>query len=90
MSIRELRALGININNSDTNTMNQNIEPTIMVTTASQVNPFHNVIDINTTEGKKLHQKATQGLPENQRYKGDSRDIIKFIKHIQSKSKDFG
>ena len=57
MPTRELRALGIIVNNSDTNTTNQNIEPTIIVTatTAIQVNPFYNVIDINTTEGKKLH-----------------------------------
>ena len=61
MSTRELRALGIIINNSDRNTTNQNIELTIMAirTTALQVNLFYNVIDINTAEGKKLHQKAT-------------------------------
>ena len=61
-----------------------------MATTASQVNPFHNVIDTNAAEGKKLHQKATQGLPENQRCKGDIRDIIKFVERIQSESEDFG
>ena len=57
MTTRELRALGIIVNNSDTETTIQNIEPTIMATstTAIQVNPFYNVIDINTTEGKKLH-----------------------------------
>ena len=29
-------------------------------------------------------------MPENQRYKGESRDIIKFVERIQSISKDFG
>ena len=32
VSTRELRALGITINNSNTNTTNQNIKPTIVVT----------------------------------------------------------
>ena len=90
MTTRELRALGITIDNPNANPTNQSAATTTMATTASQVNPFHNVIDINSAEGKKLHQKATQGLPENLRCKGDSRDIIAFIERIQSKSEDFG
>ena len=90
MTMRELIALGITIDNPNTNPTNQSTTTTTMATAASQVNPFHNVIDINATEGKKLHQKATQGLPENLRHKWDSRDIIAFIEQIQSKSEDFG
>ena len=90
MTTRELRALGITIDNPDTNPTNQSISTTTMAPTASQVNPFHNTIDINASEGNKFNQKATQGLPENLRYKGDSRDIIAFIERIQSKSEDFG
>ena len=59
-------------------------------TTATQVNPFHDVIDLSSSEGKKLHQKATQGLSNDQKCNGDSKDIIKFIERIQSKSEDFG
>ena len=91
MSTRELRALGIDVTNLiNTPTTNTNTTPTIMATTALQVNPFHHVIDLSTAEGKKLYQKATQGLPDDQRHTGDSRDIIPFIERIQSKSEDFG
>ena len=70
MSTRELRALGVNTDNLNTNTTavtTNQVEDTtqsIMATTALQVNPFHHVIDLSTAEGKKLYQKATQGLLE--------------------------
>ena len=51
-------------------------------TTVIQVNLFHDVIDLTSAEGKKLYQKATQGLSENQKYKGDPKDIISFIERI--------
>ena len=49
---------------------------------ASLVNPFHNTIDLSTSEGKKLYQKATSGFPEVEKYTGDSKDIIKFVERI--------
>ena len=36
-------------------------------TTATQVNPHHDVIELSSPEGKKLHQKATEGLPSDQK-----------------------
>ena len=45
---------------------------------------------LSSVEDKKLHQKATQGFPEEQKCKGDSKDIIKFVKRIQRKSEEFG
>ena len=58
--------------------------------TAIQVNLFHDVIDLSSSEGKKLYQKATQGVSNDQKQNGDSKDIIKFIERIQSESEDFG
>ena len=93
MSNRELRALGViqtNKNPSPTKTV---INTTITIATAitvTQVNPFHDVIDLSSAEGKKLYQKAIQGLLEDQKYKGNPKDIINFIERIQSKSEDFG
>ena len=104
MPRRELRALGINAKttedieqtnntnnndpNSDSNSINSN---NIMATatTATQVNPFHDVIDLSSAEEKKLYQKATQGLPDDEKYEGDSKDAINFIERIRSKSEDF-
>ena len=92
MSTRELRALGVDAPtlNVDTTTTTTITTPTTMATTSLQVNPFHHVIDLSAAEGKKLYHRATQGLPEDQKYKGDNRDIIPFIELIQSKSEDFG
>ena len=79
MSRRELIALGINIKqseepepreeletvtNSNMNDENPIVAAVTIATTAIQVNKFHNVIDLSSVEGKKLHQKATQGFPE--------------------------
>jgi hypothetical protein len=62
---------------------NRQIQDTISgPVTASLVNPFHNTIDLSTSEGKKLHQKATAGLPEVDKHTGDSKDIIKFVERI--------
>ena len=94
MSNRELRALGVIQTNpitESTGTESTNNTVTMATAiTATQVNPFHDVIDLSSAEGKKLYQKATQGLPDDQKYKGDPRDIISFIERIQSKSIDFG
>ena len=53
-----------------------------MAKTATQVNPFHDFIDILSAEGKKLCQKATQGLPNEQKHDGDTNDIIKMLEFI--------
>ena len=58
--------------------------------TASLVNPFHNTIDLSTSEGKKLHQKATAGLPEVDKHTCDSKDMIKFVERIESHREDLG
>ena len=84
MPLRELRDLCIELNQDNT-----------MVTetaekTATQVNPFHDVIDLSSSEGKKSYQKSTQSLSNDQKCNGDSKDIIKFIERVQSKSEDFG
>ena len=55
---------------------------------ASLVNAFHNTIDLSTSEGKKLCQKATAGLPEVDKHTGDSKDIIKFVERIESQGED--
>ena len=104
MSRKELRAFGVNTEttedieqisntknndpNSDSNSVDSN---NIMatVTTATQVNPFHEAIDLSSAEGKELHQKATQGLPDDEKHKGDSKDVINFIELVKSKSEDF-
>ena len=45
---------------------------------------------MTSTEGKKLHQKTTQGLTEEQKHEFDPKDITNFMERIQSKSEDFG
>ena len=65
-------------------------ETTNAPVTSHLVNPFHNTIDLSTSEGKKLHQKATSGLPEADKHTGDSKDAIKFVERIESQGEDFG
>ena len=89
MTTRELRALGVMQTNTNTESTNNTVTMATAIT-ATQVNPFHNAIDLSSAEGKKLYQKATQGLPEDQKHKGDPKDIISFIERVQSKSEDFG
>ena len=48
-------------------------------TTAAQVNPYHDVVDLMSPEGKKLNQKEIEGLPNDQKHDGDAKDIIKFV-----------
>ena len=59
-------------------------------TTAIKVNPFHDVIDLSSTEGKKMHQKETEGLPNHQKHDGGTNDIINFVERVESKGEDFG
>ena len=79
MSQRELRTLGITMSTSQVQTVevnndaNQKNTNMATATTATQVNPFHNVIDLSTDQGKKLYQKANQGLPEEQKHEGDQK-----------------
>ena len=54
------------------------------------MNPFRDVVDLSSLEGKKLCQKATKGLSNDQKYNGESKDIIKLLERIQSKSEYFG
>ena len=98
MSTRELRALGVGVENSNTNPnstnnedSNINVSTNVMetATTAAQVNPLYDTIDLSLAEGKKLHQKATQGLPDDQKYKGNPKDVINFMERIKNKSEDF-
>ena len=59
-------------------------------TSAIQVNPFHDTIDLKTEGGKKLYQKAIEGLPKDDHYKGESNYIISFVQNIASCGEDFG
>ena len=58
--------------------------------TAIQINPFHDTIDLSTADGKKLYAKATQGLPETEKYSGKGNDVIRFIAKVASSGHDFG
>ena len=58
--------------------------------TASLVNLFHNTIDLSTSEGKKLYQKATEGLLEAEKCTGNSKHIIKFAERVESQCEDLG
>ena len=83
MSTRELRALGV--------TVNATVHAiTMSAITANQVNPFHNNIDLSTEAGKKLHQQAVKGLPNEQKHDGNSKGIIKFMERVSSKAEKFG
>ena len=73
MTTREARALGVAVTErvQQESTIeeqvahaNQNLQTMATATTALQVNPFHNVIDLTYAKGNKLCQKATQGLSE--------------------------
>ena len=99
MTTRELRALGVSVENSnnDLNSTNNedsntNVSTNIMATatTATQVNPFYDAIDSSSAEGKKLNQKETQGLPDDQKCKGNPKDMINFMERLKNKSEDFG
>ena len=61
-----------------------------MATIDTQLNPYHDVISLSSPEGKKLYQKATESLPNDQKYDGDTKDVIKFVERIESKGEYFG
>ena len=77
MSNRELAALEVSLpvistdaatagSTTETTTVDTNIENIKMsATTATQVNPYHDVIELSSPQGKKLHQKSTEGLPND-------------------------
>lgn len=92
MSDRELRELGISLpgDTPDTNTVEKTIDGTTMAATATQVNPYHEVIDLLSPKGKNLHQKATEGLPNDQKYDDDAKYIINFVERVESKRENFG
>ena len=58
-------------------------------TTTTQVNPYHDAIDLSSPEWNKLYQKPTEGLPNDQKYESDTKDIIKFVKRVENKVEDF-
>ena len=61
-----------NSRQEDATNTGQQLTPIIATPTlATQVNPFHNSIDLIAVEGKKLYKKATTSLPEYQRHDGD-------------------
>ena len=64
MSRRELRALGIELNQENT-MVTEPTEPE--ETMPIQVNPFQDVIDLSSSEGNNLCQKGTQGLSNDQK-----------------------
>ena len=90
MSNRELAALGVSLSvtatagpTTESTTVDTNIENTTMpATTDTQVYPYHDVMNLLSPKGKKLCQKATEGLPNDQKYDGDAKDIIKFVKCV--------
>ena len=98
MSERELRDLGVwltervqNQNSDALITINTNeIGTMATATTEIQANSLHAVIDSSSSEGKKLHQKATQSFPADQKCDGNPKDTIKLFEHVQSKSEKFG
>ena len=87
---REPRDLGFlledqvqNPDDDTSNTNNDNQTHAIATATrATQVIPLHGVIDLTSSEGKKLHQKATQGLPTDQKRDGGPKDTIKFVERV--------
>ena len=97
MSNRELRALGLGLPGdatgtatSDTTTVDATIDSATMAITATQVNPCHDVADLSSPEEKTLCQKATEGLPNDKKYDGNAKDIIKFVERVEGKGEDFG
>ena len=79
MSRREVLALGIILPNTTINNVNSPSQNTTVANNtvtnttvrmataiiATQVNPFYDIIDLSSAEGKKLYQKATQDLSED-------------------------
>ena len=59
-------------------------------TLPTQVSPFHSDIDLTTTHGKKLHQRATSGVPESQKHDGNLKEIFKFVEILQSSGDELG
>ena len=60
------------------------------VTTGAQVNPYHDIVDLSSPKGNKTYQKATESLPNDKKYHGDAKDIIKFVGRAERKGEDFG
>ena len=58
--------------------------------TATQVNTFHNTIDLFTEAGNKPWQQATKGLLAEEKYDGNSKGFIKFMERVESKAEEFG
>ena len=57
---------------------------------ATQVSPFHNAIDLSSTEGKKLYKKLTQGLPYDEKQNKYGINVIAFVDSTDRKGEDFG
>lgn len=52
-----------------------------------QVNPFHDIIDLKSANGKKLFYKATQGLET--KFDGSSEKLIQFIYAVKYSAENF-
>ena len=101
MSDREFRALGIRLHvttvepttdsdTTDTTTSDTTIDGTTMATTATKVNPCHDFVYLSSPEGKKIYRKETECIPNDQKYDGDAKDIIKFVERAEIKGEDLG
>ena len=66
----------------------QNKNRALLAVTATQVNTFHNTIDISTEAGKKLYQQATKGLPDEEKCDENPKGIIKFMKKVESETEE--
>ena len=57
---------------------------------AKLVNPFHDTIDFSTDSGKKFFIAATKGLDEKDKYDGDSKKILTFLRNIEEIGEKYG
>ena len=101
--IRELRSLGVNLDDLNTqepkevtntnNTQNTNntltMEPPVVTPVSAQaVNPFHNDIDLSTDSGKKFFLAATKGLED--KYDGKASEILTFLQKVRDQGIKYG
>ena len=92
MPNRELRSLGLGLpgetnhtTTSDTTIVDTTNDSTTMAITATQVNPHHDFICLSSSKRKKLYQKSTEGLQNDQKHDGDAKNIINFVEHVEKK-----
>lgn len=59
-------------------------------TSAIQVNPFQNAIDLTTTDSKHLHQRETDSLPECHKHDFNLKEIFQFVDLLESVGDELG